>query len=55
MAAHKVPTWNSHPDRGSRGILLNHLKVELLEGNDCTVISWGAMVHVAEQAIKDSE
>ena len=26
----------------------------VMEGNACTVISWGAMVHVAEQAIKDS-
>ena len=24
-----------------------------MEGDDCTVISWGAMVHVCEQAIKD--
>ena len=25
-----------------------------IEGNDCTVISWGAMVHVCEKAIEDS-
>ena len=24
-----------------------------MEGTECTVISWGAMVHVSEQAIKN--
>ena len=38
----------------------DYFKIELekadivQEGNDCTVIAWGAMVHVAEAGIKES-
>ncbi len=41
---HKVPTYR---------IPLGQARMAL-EGSECTVISWGAMVHVCEQAIKDS-
>jgi 2-oxoisovalerate dehydrogenase E1 component beta subunit len=54
---HHVPTWKDHPDgevpEGYYNIPLGEARVAE-EGSDCTVISWGAMVHVAEQAIRDS-
>ena len=54
---HNVPTWKDHPEAE---VPEAHYTVPLgearlaMEGTDCTVISWGAMVHVSEQAIKDS-
>jgi len=54
---HKVPTWSDHPEaevpEGDYRIPLGQARMAL-EGSECTVISWGAMVHVCEQAIKDS-
>ncbi len=54
---HKVPTWNSHPDgevpEEYYSIPLEEARI-VKQGSACTVISWGAMVHVAEQAIKNS-
>jgi 2-oxoisovalerate dehydrogenase E1 component beta subunit len=55
---HNVPTWNGHPDAD---VPENHYTVPLeqarivREGSACTVIAYGTMVHVAEQAIKNSE
>ena len=54
---HNVPTWKDHseaevPD-AHYTIPLGEARLAM-EGSDCTVISWGAMVHVSEQAIKDS-
>lgn len=53
---HNVPTWKGHPKAevpdGYYSIPLEKAEV-VLQGNSCTVIAWGAMVHVAEQAIKD--
>ncbi len=54
---HNVPTWKDHPEAE---VPEAHYTVPLgearlaMEGTDCTIISWGAMVHVSEQAIKDS-
>ena len=54
---HNVPTWNGHPDAD---VPEDHYIVPLeqarivREGSACTVIAHGTMVHVAEQAIKDS-
>ncbi len=54
---HNVPTWKDHPDGE---VPEEYYKIPLgearlvEEGSDCTVISWGAMVHVAEQGIRDS-
>ncbi len=54
---HNVPTWKGHPKaevpEGYYSIPLEKAEV-VLQGNSCTVIAWGAMVHVAEQGIKDS-
>ena len=54
---HNVPTWKGHakadvPD-GHYSIPLEQAEV-VMEGDACTVIAWGAMVHVAEQGIKNS-
>ena len=55
---HNVPTWNGHPDAD---VPEDHYTVPLeqarivREGSACTVIAYGTMVHVAEQAIKNSE
>jgi len=54
---HNVPTWKDHPQAEvpTEYYRIDLGKAELLqEGDECTVISWGAMVHVAEQAISDS-
>ena len=54
---HNVPTWSGHPDAD---VPEDHYIVPLeqarivREGSACTVIAYGTMVHVAEQAIKDS-
>ena len=54
---HNVPTWNGHPDAD---VPEDHFIVPLeqarvvREGSACTVIAYGTMVHVAEQAIRDS-
>ena len=54
---HNVPTWKGHPKaevpEGYHSIPLEKAEV-ILQGNSCTVIAWGAMVHVAEQGIRDS-
>ena len=54
---HNVPTWKSHPKadvpEGYYSIPLEKAEV-VKKGNSCTVIAWGAMVHVAEQGIRDS-
>ncbi len=54
---HNVPTWKGHPKAevpdGYYSIPLEKAEV-ILQGNSCTVIAWGAMVHVAEQGIRDS-
>ena len=53
---HNVPTWKDHPEAE---VPEAHYTVPLgkarlaMEGTECTVISWGAMVHVSEQAIKN--
>lgn len=54
---HNVPTWKSHP-KGEvpeeyYTIPLEQAEI-VREGSACTVIAWGAMVHVAEQGITDS-
>ena len=52
---HNVPTWSGHPDaevpEGHYTVPLEQARV-VREGNACTVIAYGTMVHVAEQAIK---
>ena len=54
---HNVPTWKDHPEAQ---VPESHYTVEIgkarlaLEGNECTVIAWGAMVHVAQAAIRES-
>ena len=54
---HEVPTWKDHP-KGEVSEKYYNIPLEqadlVLEGNDCTVIAWGAMVHVAQQGIEDS-
>lgn len=54
---HNVPTWKGHPKadvpEGYYSIPLEKAEV-VKKGNSCTVIAWGAMVHVAEQGIRDS-
>ena len=54
---HNVPTWAEHPEaevpESQYRIPLGEARVAQ-QGDDCTVISWGAMVHVCEQAIRDS-
>jgi len=54
---HNVPTWAGHP---KSEVPEDYYKIELgkadivQEGTECTVIAWGAMVHVAEAGIKES-
>ena len=54
---HNVPTWNNHPDGDVPeeyfAIPLEEANI-VMEGSACTVIAWGAMVHVCEQGIKNS-
>ena len=54
---HNVPTWKGHAKadvpEGHYAIPLEKADV-VMEGDACTVIAWGAMVHVAEQGIKNS-
>ncbi len=54
---HNVPTWNNHPDgevpEEHYTIPLEQARV-VKEGAACTVIAWGAMVHVAEEGIRQS-
>lgn len=54
---HNVPTWKGHPDAdvpdGHYTIPLEEANL-VLEGDDCTVIAWGTMVHVCQQAIENS-
>jgi len=54
---HNVPTWNDHPDgevpEEYFSIPLEQAEV-VREGEACTVIAWGTMVHVASKAIEDS-
>jgi 2-oxoisovalerate dehydrogenase E1 component beta subunit len=54
---HNVPTWKGHP-RGEvpeeyYNIPLEQARI-VQEGEDCTVIAYGTMVHVCEEAIRDS-
>ena len=55
---HDVPTWSNHSEaevpESYYKIPLGEARI-VLEGKDCTILSWGAMVHVCEQAIKESE
>ena len=54
---HDVPTWAGHPDAE---VPEEHYSIPLgearmvQEGGACTVIAWGAMVHVCEQGISNS-
>ncbi len=54
---HNVPTWNNHPDgevpEEHYTIPLEQARV-VKDGAACTVIAWGAMVHVAEEGIRQS-
>ena len=54
---HDVPTWADHPDaevpEEHYSIPLGEARI-VQEGGACTVIAWGAMVHVCEQGIRDS-
>jgi len=54
---HNVPTWKGHPDaevpEGEFRTPLEKANI-VREGTDCTVIAWGAMVHVSQQAIEES-
>lgn len=54
---HNVPTWNDHPDgevpEEYFSIPLEQAEV-VREGDACTVIAWGTMVHVASKAIEES-
>ena len=54
---HNVPTWNDHPEgevpEEYYSSPLEQANI-VREGTACTVIAWGAMVHVSEQAIKNS-
>ena len=53
---HKLSTWKGHPDadvpEGEFRIPLEQANV-VMEGTDCTVIAWGTMVHICQQAIND--
>ncbi len=55
---HNVPTWNDHPDgevpEEYFSIPLEQAEV-VREGDACTVIAWGTMVHVASKAIEESD
>ena len=54
---HNVPTWSGHPEAE---VPTSHYTVPIgkarmaAEGEDCTVIAWGTMVHVCEEAIRQS-
>ena len=54
---HKVPTWSGHAEAEVPDL---HYTVPIgearlvSEGNDCTVIAWGTMVHVCEEGIRQS-
>ncbi|MCH2348749.1 MAG: alpha-ketoacid dehydrogenase subunit beta, partial [Candidatus Poseidoniales archaeon] len=54
---HDVPTWADHPDAE---VPEEHYSIPLgearlvQEGEACTVIAWGAMVHVCEQGFSNS-
>ena len=54
---HNVPTLKGHVKadvpEGHYAIPLEKADI-VMEGDACTVIAWGAMVHVAEQGIKNS-
>ncbi len=54
---HDVPTWAGHPDaevpEGTYRIPLGQART-VLEGDECTVIAWGAMVHVSQTGIEQS-
>jgi 2-oxoisovalerate dehydrogenase E1 component beta subunit len=54
---HNVPTWKGHPDaevpEETYRIPLGEARI-VIEGDDCTVIAWGAMVHVAQAGIEAS-
>ena len=54
---HNVPTWKGHEDGdvpdGYYSIPLEEARV-VREGNACTVIAWGTMVHVAQKGIEES-
>ena len=54
---HDVPTWADHPDaevpEEHYSIPLGEARI-VQEGGACTVLAWGAMVHVCEQGIRDS-
>ena len=54
---HNVPTWKGHHDAevpdGEFRIPLEEANI-VMEGTDCTVIAWGTMVHVCQQAIENS-
>ena len=54
---HDVPTWKNHSEAE---VPEEYYKIPLgqgrlaMEGENCTVIAWGTMVHVSERAIIDS-
>ena len=54
---HKVPTWNDHPlgevPEEYYSIPLEEANI-VKEGDACTIIAWGTMVHVCEEAIRQS-
>lgn len=54
---HNVPTWKGHEDgdvpEGYFSLPLEEARI-VREGNDCTVIAWGTMVHVAQKGIEES-
>ena len=54
---HNVPTWKGHEDgdvpEGYYSIPLEEARI-VREGNACTVIAWGTMVHVAQKGIEES-
>ncbi len=54
---HNVPTWKGHEDgdvpEGYYSLPLEEARV-VREGNACTVIAWGTMVHVAQKGIEES-
>ncbi len=55
---HKVPTWANQPggDVPEEYYTTPLGKAAVVrEGTDCTVVSWGAMVHVARKAIEQAE
>ena len=54
---HNVPTWKGYEDgdvpEGYFSLPLEEARI-VREGNDCTVIAWGTMVHVAQKGIEES-